>query len=302
LILQTLEGLDLKSMGHNSPQYIHTVTQAIDLAMADRDAYVGDPAFVDVPLDVLLSKDFADNRRAAMTDKAYTSLPDPGLLTPSPSGSGPDLLAGLSPAEALLSVSDFSIGRDTSQLVVIDAQGNAVVMTPSDFPQTPMIPGTGLNLGNRMNQFRLDSNSVNSLQPGKRPRITPHAVILFKDRKFFMALSTPGGDMQPQALVQVLLNMDVFGMDIEQAMSAPRFYTITSPSSFAPHESYPGHIRLESDLYATAADGLRALGYTPEENPKWDVDFGAVGAIMVGESGELLAGADPREETTALGK
>ena len=83
LILQTLEGLDLKSMGHNSPQYIHTVTQAIDLAMADRDAYVGDPAFVDVPLDVLLSKDFADHRRAAMTDKAFTSLPGPEKIPPS---------------------------------------------------------------------------------------------------------------------------------------------------------------------------------------------------------------------------
>ena len=302
LILQTLDGIDLKSMGHNSPQYIHTVTQAIDLAMADRDAYVGDPAFVDVPLDILLSKDFADRRQAAMTDRAFSSLPDPGLLTPLPSGSAPETVSGLSPLQALLSMADFSTGQDTSQLVVVDAQGNAVVMTPSDFPQTPMIPGTGLNLGNRVNQFRLDPNSVNALQPGKRPRITPHAVILFKDGKFFMALSTPGGDMQSQALVQVLLNMDVFGMDIQQAVSAPRFYTVASPSSFAPHESFPGHIRLESDLYATAADGIQTLGYTAEQSPKWDKDFGAVGAIMIGQNGELLAGADPREETTALGK
>jgi gamma-glutamyltranspeptidase/glutathione hydrolase len=117
-----------------------------------------------------------------------------------------------------------------------------------------------------------------------------------------MAISTPGGDMQAQALVQVFLNMQVFGMDIEQAISAPRFYTIASPSSFAPHESFPTHIRLEADLYATAAEGLKALGYTPEEDPKWDKDFGAVGAIMIGGNGELLAGADPREETTAMGK
>jgi gamma-glutamyltranspeptidase/glutathione hydrolase len=302
LILETLEGIDLKGMGHNSPAYIHTVTQAIDLAMADRDAYVGDPAFVDVPLDILLSKEFADRRRAAMTDRAFASLPGPGLLAPPPSGSAPETISGLSPLQVLLSKTDFSAGQDTSQLVVVDAQGNAIVMTPSDFPQTPMIPGTGLNLGNRMNQFRLDPDSVNALEPGKRPRITPHALILFKNGKFYMALSTPGGDMQAQALVQVLLNMDVFGMDIEQAVSAPRFYTIASPSSFAPHESFPGHIRLESDLYATAADGLKALGYTPEESPKWDKDFGAVGAIMINENGGLLAGADPREETTALGK
>jgi gamma-glutamyltranspeptidase/glutathione hydrolase len=185
---------------------------------------------------------------------------------------------------------------------VIDARGNAVVMTPSDFPQTPMVPGTGLNLGNRMNQFRLDPEHVNALQPGKRPRITPHALIIFKNDRFYMALSTPGGDMQAQALVQVFLNMHVFGMDVQQAVSAPRFYTIASPSSFAPHESFPAHIRLEADLHATAAQGLAALGYTPEEDPKWDKDFGAVGAIVIGENGELLAGADPREETTALGK
>ncbi|HMB24913.1 MAG TPA: gamma-glutamyltransferase, partial [Anaerolineales bacterium] len=214
----------------------------------------------------------------------------------------PNPLSVLSPVQAFLKLTKFSIGQDTSQLVVVDAQGNAVVMTPSDFPQTPMIPGTGLNLGNRMDQFRLDPQHVNALMPGKRPRITPHAIIIFKNDKFYMALSTPGGDMQAQALVQVFLNMQIFGMDLEQAVSSPRFYTIASPSSFAPHESSPAHIRLEADLYATAADGLTALGYTAQEDPKWDKDFGAVGAIMVGENGELLAAADPREETTALGK
>lgn len=298
LILQTLEGIDLKSMGHNSPQYIHTVTQAIDLAMADRDAYIGDPAFVDVPLDTLLSKEFADARRAAMTDHAFTSLPGPGSIPPASSNVPRKDVVGLSRPAA----SGPFIGQDTSQLVVVDAQGNAVVMTPSDFPQSPMIPGTGLNLGNRMDQFRLDPQHVNALMPGKRPRITPHAIIIFKNDKFYMALSTPGGDMQAQALVQVFLNMQIFGMDLQQAVSASRFYTIASPSSFAPHESFPAHIRLEADLYATAAEGLTALGYTAQEDPKWDKDFGAVGAIMVGEDEELLAAADPREETTALGK
>jgi gamma-glutamyltranspeptidase/glutathione hydrolase len=165
-----------------------------------------------------------------------------------------------------------------------------------------MVPGTGLNLGTRMDQFRLDPNSVNKLEPGKRPRITPHAVIILKNDTFYMALSTPGGDMQAQALVQVFLNMQIFGMDVQQAISAPRFYSIAWPSSFAPHESYPTHIRLEADLYATAAEGLKSLGYTPEEDPKWDKDFGAVGAIMIGENGELLAGADPREEATSMGR
>ena len=298
LVLQTLEPLDLKSLGHNSPAYIHTVTQAIDLAMADRDAYVGDPAFVDVPVEILLSPEFAARRRAAMTAQAFGPLPPAGSLD----GIAPAPAAARSPEPAAWAPLRLNIGQDTSQLVVVDANGNAVVMTPSDFPKSPMIPGTGLNLGDRMTQFRLDPASPNVLQPGKRPRITPHALMLFKDGRFVLALSTPGGDMQAQALVQVLLNMQVFGMDLQQAVSAPRFYTITAPSSFAPHEAFPGHIRLEADLYATAADGLKALGYTPEEDPAWDKDFGAVGAILVTPDGTLEAASDPREETTALGK
>ena len=117
-----------------------------------------------------------------------------------------------------------------------------------------------------------------------------------------MAYSTPGGDMQAQALVQVFLNMEVFGMDIQQAVSAPRFYSISAPSSFSPHEFTPGGLRIESDLYQQVHEQLAALGYVPQEDPAWDKDFGAVGAILIGSDGKLYAGTDPREETTALGK
>ena len=96
--------------------------------------------------------------------------------------------------------------------------------------------------------------------------------------------------------------MQVFGMDVQRAVSAPRFYSIAWPSSFARHESFTAHIRLEADLYTTAAEGLTTLGYTPEEDLKWDKDFGAVCAILVGENGKLLASAHPREETTSMGK
>jgi gamma-glutamyltranspeptidase / glutathione hydrolase len=306
LVLQILEGIDLKSMGHNTPLYIHTVVQAIDLAMADRDAYVGDPAFVKVPLAELLSKEYAATRRGKMTSRAFGPMPSPGQIpgfsVGAASTGATDRFAGLPLGQALAEASHFTVGQDTSQLAVIDSQGNAVVMTPSDFPKTPMVPGTGLNLGNRMNQFRLDPKSPNSLAPGKRPRITPHAVIVFKDGKFFMAYSTPGGDVQPQALVQVFLNMAVFGMSVQDAISAPRFYSTSAPSSFAPNEAFPGHVRMESDLYAQAAKGLAALGYIPDEDPKWDKDYGAVGAIVHEANKSLAAGADPREETTAGGE
>lgn len=318
LILRTLEGIDLAALGHNTPEYIHVVTQAIELAMADRDAYVGDPAFVDVPLEALLSDDYAASRRSMMTQKAFPALPPPGDAR---AGSASERSSGREGAEAIaavarrtgidptagsatsiLSRTDFSVGQDTSQLAVLDRAGNVVVMTPSDFPQTPMVPGTGLNLGNRMTQFRLDPDHVGALEPGKRPRITPHALIVTRGGAFFMGLSTPGGDMQAQALAQVLLNVTAFGMSLDEAIAAPRFYSVSAPSSFAPHESYPARLRLESDLYASAAAGLRALGYEAMEDPAWHKDYGAVGAIMADGAGGFIAAADPREETTALGR
>jgi gamma-glutamyltranspeptidase/glutathione hydrolase len=299
LALQILDGIDLKSMGHNSAEYIHTVTQAIELAMADREAYVGDPAFVKVPWDVLMSKAYAAQRRLKMTDGAFGPLPAPGEIPGYSSGSIP-----VSPSPYLESgfAGDLRIGQDTTQLVVVDSMGNAVVMTPSDFPWTRMVPGTGMNLGNRMNQFRMDPENVDVIAPGKRPRITPHAVIVFKNGEFYMAYSTPGGDMQAQALVQVFFNIAVFGMDAQEAVSMPRFYSISAPSSFAPHEASPGTLRLEADLYDQVATDLQARGYTLVRDTVWNFDFGGVGAILHGADGKLYAAADPRWETWALGK
>lgn len=302
MVLQILEGLDLKSLGHNSPAYIHTVTQAIELAFADREAYISDPAFVKVPLETLLSKAYAAERRQLMQTQAFGTLPPAGQIPGYPtSATQPegDPAASLGLFSALLR--ETQPGQDTSQLVVLDQYGNSVVMTPSDFPKSPMVPGLGLTLGDRMNQFRLDPNNVDALEPGKRPRITPHAVIVFKNGKYFMSFSTPGGDTQAQTLVQVFLNLVVFDMDIQAAISAPRFYSTSAPSSFAPHEATPGGLEIEADLYAQVAADLTQLGYHLTEEPAWDKDFGAVGAILVGPDGKIYAGADPREETTADG-
>lgn len=233
MILQILEGVDLKALGHNTPAYIHAVTQAIDLAMADRDAYVGDTAESRSMLPRLLSKEYAAERRTQMTPRAFGPAPTPGTAAHARS------LASRFAFDRL----DPTLGQDTSQLVIVDQAGDAIVITPSDFPRTPMIPGTGLTLGNRMVQFRLQEESPNALAPGKRPRITPHGILAFKDQRLFLAFSTPGGDMQAQALVQTFLNIVVFGMDVQGAVSAPRFYTVASPSSFAPHEAQPFVLR-----------------------------------------------------------
>lgn len=301
MALRNLAGIDLVNVGHNSPGYIHTVVQAIELAQADRDAYVADPAFVDVPVDALLSPDYAASRQALMSDSAFPQLPPPGSILGYGRQAPPVAMAALSaqPPQGLLS--DFMYHKDTTQLAIIDPQGNAVVMTPSDFPKSPMIPGTGMTLGDRMTQFRLDPDDVDALEPGKRPRVTPNAVIVFRNGEFWMGFSTEGGDMQPQALLQVFLNMTVFGMDIQEAIDAPRFKTLSAPSSFSPHEAYPATIQLEADLYEQAITDLLMRGYTLQKAEKWDLGFGKVGAVI--RDGErLYAGSDPRGETTAAGR
>jgi gamma-glutamyltranspeptidase/glutathione hydrolase len=318
MTLQILEGIDLKSMGQNSAQYIHTVDQAIELAMADREAYVADPKFVKVPVDVLLSKSYAAERRKLMTDKAFGPLPPPGniptaLSLPdqgagqgsprSPVGSSRSPGSEGQPVSQVSSnfFSSAPFGKDTTHLAIIDRWGNSISMTPSDFPKSPMVPGTGLTLGDRMTQFYLDPNNVDALQPGKRPRVTPQAVIVFKGGKFFMSFGTPGDDMQTQALVQVFLNMQVFGMDIQQAIDAPRFRSMSMPATFAPHAAYPGTLWLESSLYNRVVLDLQKRGYHVVEYPDWDDLFGAVGAVIQ-SNGTLIGGSDPREETWAAGK
>jgi len=308
LVLQILDGIDLRSMGHNSPEYVHTLLQAIELGMADRETFFGDPDFVRVPARGLLDPRYAIERRRLLTPgRAFGALPphgDPwayepkvGALPPLPF-SGP-ALASLPPA----SPPGIKVGKDTSYISVVDAAGNAVSLTPSDFPQTPMIPGTGLTLGNRMNQFRLDPADIDALQPGKRPRITPNAPMALKDGAFFMSFGTPGGDTQVQTNLQVFLNIVVFGMDPQEAVEAPRFQSFGFPNSFAPNVYKPGVIGLEKPLYEGIGKGLEAMGYAIEVGGEWDNLYGAADAILRDPAtGGLVGGADPREESWAEGR
>jgi gamma-glutamyltranspeptidase/glutathione hydrolase len=296
MALQILDPIDLMALGHNSAAYVHAVVQALELSMADREAYVGDADFVDVPVATLLDPGFASSRRERMTDRAFGALPAPGPIPGRPGAAWrPETVEGHGWASAP------SFGRDTSYLAVIDEAGNSVSLTPSDFPQSPMVPDTGLTLGIRMTQFRLDPASPTALLPGKRPRATPHALMLVREGRHVMSLGTPGGEMQAQANVQVLLNHLVFGMDLQQAIDAPRFRCLTWPDSFSPHDSEPGVIELEATLHDEIAEDLEGLGYQVRRWPDWDNHFSAVGAVMH-DSGRLIAGSDPREATTARGR
>jgi gamma-glutamyltranspeptidase/glutathione hydrolase len=298
MALQILDGVPLRELGHNSAAYVHRVVQAFELAMADREAWVGDPDFVEVPVDALLDRDYAARQRGRMTARAFRALPASGIETNLDGATG---WRPPPPGHQGVFARAPRFGRDTSYLAVIDGAGNSVSMTPSDFPQSPMVPGLGLTLGIRMTQFRLDPESPTALEPGKRPRVTPHALMLLRDGKHTMSIGTPGAEMQTQANVQVLLNHLVFGMGIQKAIDAPRFRCLSWPDSFSPHDAEPGVLELEATLFDAIADELRALGYEVRRWDDWDNHFSAVGAVL--RDGDLLiAGSDPRDATTARGR
>jgi gamma-glutamyltranspeptidase/glutathione hydrolase len=306
LALQILDGIDLESLGHNSPQYIHRVIQAIELAMADREAYFGDPDFVEVPIEGLLDVDYAASRRRAMTQRAFGEMPPAG----SPGEFEGDA-ASRRKAPEKLDVAPragprshgHSSNIDTSYLAVTDRWGNSISSTPSDFPMSPMVPGTGLCLGIRMTQFRLEPGHPAALMPGKRPRVTPNASMVRREGELVMTFGTPEGDQQPQALTQVFLNRFVFGMDIQEAIDAPRFRSRNFPDSFSPHEYRRGVVALEEGLYESVGTELEAMGYQTEVVEDWHHEMGAVCAIIRDPStAGLSAGADPRQESWADGR
>ena len=237
-------------------------------------------------------------RRQLITDKAFDGLPTAGApLDMQAVGQRVNL------TKQVASLYNKDIGKDTSYLSIVDKDGNAVSMTPSDFPNSPMVTDTGMTLGIRMTQFRLDKSHPSSLAPGKRPRVTPHAVMLLNksDQSLYMSLGTPGADMQTQALVQVLLNHLVFGMDIQTATEQPRFRSQNLPSSFSPRTvTRQQTLDLEEELYESISDSLSERGYTTNRFERLHNHFSAVGAIVI-DGEQLSAGADPREGTTAVG-
>ncbi|MBX2874181.1 MAG: gamma-glutamyltransferase [Saprospiraceae bacterium] len=292
MALSILEGLDLQAMGQNSADYIHHLVQALELAMSDREAYVGDSRFVAVPIQELTSATYGQQRRRLFNPKPFDQLPTPSPIP------GYEPFQGVYPKEGV-STSRI-IGDDTSQIIVADSLGNVIAITPSDFPMTPMVPDWDITLGNRMNQFRLQEKHPAALQAGKRPRVTPQAVMVEQDSSFYMAINTPGGDNQLQAILQVLMNHFVFGDDIQTAIQRPRFRTLGFPDSFAPHKMQSATLELEENMPNETIEGLRALGYTIKLKKQWGIAAG-VGAIIRKEERYLL-GADPRAETVAAGR
>jgi gamma-glutamyltranspeptidase/glutathione hydrolase len=295
-LLNLLEPLDLRALGHNSPDYLHTLTEAVKLTFADRDVYYGDPLHVKVPADGLLSKTYAGARRTLLrTDEAWPGMAPAG----DPFGLGAERNGGRALGETGPLAGRPSL--DTSYVAVVDARGNAFSATPSDpNVDAPVVPGVGCVVSPRGSQGWLDPAHPSVLAPGKRPRLTPAPAMAFRDGALLMPFGTPGGDVQQQAMLQVFLNVAVFGMPIQEAVEAPRVASRSFPDSFWPHAIAPGKLEVEGRIPAVTRDALTARGHQVSAWPDWDWRAGAVCAVLVGQGGVRHAGADPRRGAHAI--
>jgi gamma-glutamyltranspeptidase/glutathione hydrolase len=297
--LQMLEDDDLADLGHNSPDYVHLVSQALNLAFSDRHHYYGDPDFVDVPLEGLLSQEYTKARRSAIDmERAYPEMPPPGepwAYQGKPSRK---------PAEQRIAPVPGGQEQDTSYTCVVDRWGNAFSATPSDgLFGSPIVPGLGFIISSRGTQSWLDPEHPSSLQPWKRPRLTPNPAIAFKNGKLAMPFGTPGGDAQCPAMVQMFLNIVEFGMNPQEAIEQPRFVPWNYPNSFWPHTYLPGRLNVEGRIPKDVVAELSRRGHEVRELNDWSASTGGLAAITVDqESGVLRAGADPRRDTYATGR
>ena len=294
MVLSILARDDVRALGHNTPAYIHLLTEALKLAFADREAYFGDPLFVDVPLDTLLSEKFAaDRRRKIDQTRSHPKMPEAGEIAGYPR-MRPDVPIAYVPPPS----------PDTAYCAAIDRDGNVFSATPSDSSyDAEMIPGTGFCPSGRGSQSWTIAGHPSEVAPFKRPRLTPNpAIAILGDGQAIMPFGTPGGDVQTQAMLQVLLNVSTFGMDLRSAIEAPRFATYSFPSSFEPHEYYPNRLALEGRIDGATMDGLRERGHDVLEWPDWTRLAGSVCSVIHDVKHGVLTGAgDPRRASYAVG-
>lgn len=290
--IQILADDDLRGLGHNSADYVHLVAEALKHAFADRDAYLGDPDLVDVPIRGLLDRAFARERRARI---------DMEMATPAmPARGDPWRFEGRSPPEGYAyeppSPRGGNAEPDTSYACAVDRWGNMFSATPSD-GATVVVPSLGFTPSTRGTQSWLDPRHPSALAPWKRPRLTPNALLAFKDGKPWMPFGTPGGDAQVQATVQYFLNIAAFGMTPQQAAEAPRFLQWSFPDSFWPHVYTPGRLELESRFERAIGNELQRRGHRVEWLQPIAGRANAVCGIAVNhEAGTLATAADVRSE------
>ncbi len=296
-VLNLLEGYDLKKMGQNSPEYIHTVTEALKLGFADRDRFYGDPNFVKIPTQELLSKNYAALRRPLIDEHKASLAQRPG----DPTNMKPLLASTTTISYIGAPVPEILKANDTTCVNVIDKDGNMFSATPSGAWLPAVVAGdTGVLMGQRLQSALTDPNSPNVVAPGKRPRITLTPTLVLKHGQPFMVLSTPGGDNQDQALLQVLLNVIEFGMNPQEAVEAPRFDTQHYVSSFDNHEFLAGVLNVESRIPTDVIHQLGSRGHKMKIQSAWGTGSSPTVIIYDAKSGVISGGADPRRGRYAL--
>jgi len=295
--LAILEGFDLAGMGHNSADYLHVLIESAKLAFADREAYYGDPLFDKVPLDVLLSKEYAGQRRSLIGEQASLEM------RPGDAGWGVPTYATFDVAGdnrralqvAARSVRDLGLGHahvgDTTHLDAVDREGNMVAATPSGgwIGSSPVVKGLGFPLGTRGQMFYLNSQRPNALAPRKRPRATLTPSLVTRAGRPFMVFGTPGGDGQDQWTLQFFLNHMVFGMNLQEALDAPTITCVHFPSSFYPRPAYPNRVEVERRLDKGVVQGLERRGHEVKLIEEWA--NGKVMGIRIDEERGVIAGA-----------
>ena len=278
--LNLLEGFDLASMGHNTVEYLHTWVECAKLAFADREQYYADPDFVDVPLDRLLSKGYAEERRKLIDpDRASMEL-RPG---------------GVPPMRLVESEEKGWFEGDTVHLEAVDGTGNMLSATPSGawIMTSPIIPGLGFCMGTRAQMLHLDPSHVERLEPGKRPSTTLTPSLVTRGGAPYMVFGTPGGDRQDQWSLQFFLNHIDFGMNIQLALDMPTVHTTHFPASFWPHDAHPGVVHVEPRIPEEVMEGLRQKGHRIVVDSPWS--HGRCLALRYDpETGVIFGGASPR--------
>ena len=304
MALNILEEMDLRKLGHNSPEYLHAVTEALKLAFADRDQYIADPRFVkDIPVEGLLSKVYAAKRRGLIKmDRAM-----PGVAPPGDPRKGEAVLEGWRPPAG----SGRPGGQgETSSFSIADRFGNVVSVTHSvnaTFGSGMVVEGGGYVLNDRMPYFHLDPQHVNVLAPGKRPMHTINPALALKDGKPLLAWNTPGGDNQPQAMLQAFLNVTEFGMNVQQALESPTVTTTSFHPSMYPHQ--PGDtltvpkVLAERVGAALEAKGHRLrVGAMQQPYQQQPSGAGAVKMIRIDPAtGMMFGGVSPAKDNYVMG-
>ena len=295
--LNLLEGYDLKALGHNSANYIHTSIEAVKLALADREKYLGDTDFIQIPYEGLLSKEYARSRQA-LIDPARASLE----LRPGTPEKFMRITQALNRPVHINLEGDADHEGDTSYLAIVDKDRNMVSFEPSlhsGFGTGVVMGDLGFIFNCRGDYYSLVAGEANALLPGKRPRSTLQSTLVMKNDRPFMMVGSPGGDDQVFRTMQTLLNVVDFDMNVQAAIEAPRWATRSFPASPFPHTMYPGEMSVEQRVPSAVRDELIKRGHKLRVAGPWTM--GSLAAIVVDpKTGVISAGTDPRVDAYAI--